>query len=140
MLAPLNEHSFSNPRVHVINADAFVWLDRNGDSWDFVVVDFPDPTNYSLGKLYTTAFYRLLKKHVSENGLAVIQSTSPMFSRQSYWCIVRYAEAGGLSCLAVSRVCPEFRRVGFYACRKHLGAAGVLCPPGLRFLTVSRDS
>ena len=30
--------------------------------FDFVVVDFPDPTNYSLGKLYTTAFYRLLRE------------------------------------------------------------------------------
>ena len=36
--------------------------------FDFVVVDFPDPTNYSLGKLYTTAFYRLLAKHVSASG------------------------------------------------------------------------
>src|SRR6202453_4666832 len=35
MLAPLNDHSFSNPRVHVINADAFVWLDRGQASWDF---------------------------------------------------------------------------------------------------------
>ena len=33
----------------------------NQGSWDFVVVDFPDPTNYSLGKLYTTTFYRLLQ-------------------------------------------------------------------------------
>jgi predicted membrane-bound spermidine synthase len=53
-----------------------------------VVVDFPDPTNYSLGKLYTTAFYRLLAKHLSAQGLAVVQSTSPLFARQSYWCIV----------------------------------------------------
>ena len=30
--------------------------------YDFVVADFPDPNNYSLGKLYTTAFYRLLIK------------------------------------------------------------------------------
>ena len=54
------------PRVHVINADAFPWLDsRPASSFDFVVVDFPDPTNYSLGKLYTTAFYRLLARHLS---------------------------------------------------------------------------
>ena len=33
--------------------------------FDFVVVDFPDPTNYSLGKLYTTAFYRALARHLS---------------------------------------------------------------------------
>jgi spermidine synthase len=26
--------------------------------FDVIVVDFPDPTNFSLGKLYTTSFYR----------------------------------------------------------------------------------
>src|SRR6185369_7354792 len=54
LLSSLNAHSFTNPRVHVINADAFPWLDQNQEMFDFIVVDFPDPTNYSLGKLYTT--------------------------------------------------------------------------------------
>ena len=44
--------------MHVVNADAFAWLDETHDLYDFAVVDFPDPSNYSLGKLYTTAFYR----------------------------------------------------------------------------------
>ncbi len=59
MLSALNQHSLTSPRVHVINADAFRWLDKNSDQFDFIVADFPDPTSYSLGKLFTTAFYRL---------------------------------------------------------------------------------
>ena len=47
MLAPLNGGAFKNPRVHVINDDAFVWLDKNEGSWDFIVVDFPDPDQLS---------------------------------------------------------------------------------------------
>src|SRR2546425_8269394 len=58
MLTKLNDKSLLSPLVHVINADAFPWVDSNADSFDFIVIDFPDPTNYSLGKLYTTAFYR----------------------------------------------------------------------------------
>src|SRR4029077_4976146 len=58
----LNGHSLTAPRVHVINADAFPWLDTNTEQFDFVVVDFPDPTSYALGKLYTTTFYRLLAR------------------------------------------------------------------------------
>ena len=65
VLVKLNKGSLKSPKVRVINDDAFPWLDRNEDMFDFVVVDFPDPTNYSLGKLYTTAFYRLLARHVS---------------------------------------------------------------------------
>src|SRR5579872_4572126 len=45
LLSSLNSHSLTRPRVHVINADAFPWLASNTDPFDFVVVDFPDPTS-----------------------------------------------------------------------------------------------
>src|SRR6476646_935154 len=75
MLTALNQKSFSSPKVHIINADAFPWVDANTDSFDFIVIDFPDPTNYSLGKLYTTAFYKAVARHLSVQGLIVVQST-----------------------------------------------------------------
>jgi spermidine synthase len=134
LLAPLNDYSFRNPRVHVINDDAFPWLDRNTESWDFVVVDFPDPTNYSLGKLYTTAFYRLLKKHVS--GLAVIQSTSPMFSRQSYWCIVDTLKEAGFRVWPYHVYVPSFGEWGFTLVGNSWEPP-VQLPMALRFLSVS---
>ena len=83
--------------------------------FDFVVVDFPDPTNYSLGKLYTTVFYRLLAKHSSRAGLVVVQSTSPLFARQSYWCIVETLKQAGLANVSVSRLRAVVRRVGLRA-------------------------
>src|SRR5271155_1454044 len=129
MLAPLNEYSFSNPRVHVINDDAFVWLDRNDGSWDFVVVDFPDPTNFSLGKLYTTAFYRLLRRHVAQGGLAVIQSTSPMFSRQSYWCIVDTLKDAGFHTWPYHVYVPSFGEWGFTLAGNSWAPPSTL-PPG----------
>src|SRR5450755_3480461 len=87
MLTALNRKSLLSQKVHVINADAFPWVDSNTDNFDFIVVDFPDPTNYSLGKLYTTAFYKAVARHLSVQGLMVVQSTSPMFARDSFWCI-----------------------------------------------------
>jgi spermidine synthase len=30
---------------------------KTDDTFDVIVVDFPDPTNFSIGKLYTNAFY-----------------------------------------------------------------------------------
>jgi spermidine synthase len=136
MLAPLNDHSFSNPRVHVINDDAFTWLDRNPGSWDFIVVDFPDPTNYSLGKLYTSAFYRLLRRHVAEGGLAVVQSTSPMFSRQSYWCIVDTMKDAGFHTWPYHVYVPSFGEWGYTIAGNSWEPPSSL-PEGMRFLTVS---
>src|SRR5690349_17287458 len=60
LLTKLNGGSLSSPKVTVVNADAFVWLDQHKEQYDFAVVDFPDPNNYGVGKLYTAPFYRLL--------------------------------------------------------------------------------
>ena len=136
VLSALNAHSFKNPRVKVVNADAFVWLDESQDVWDFVAVDFPDPTNFSLGKLYTTAFYRLLKKHVSENGLAVVQSTSPLFARQSYWCINETMKDAGFRTWPYHLYVPSFGEWGF-TLAGNAWEPPVSVPTGLRFLTAS---
>ncbi|HBY62976.1 MAG TPA: polyamine aminopropyltransferase, partial [Solibacterales bacterium] len=94
-LSQLNAGALGAPRVRVINADAFPWLEAATETFDFIVADFPDPTNFSLGKLYTTAFYRLASKRLSRQGALVVQSTSPLFARQSYWCIVETLEKAG---------------------------------------------
>ena len=41
----------------------------NDEMFDAIVVDFPDPTNFSLGKLYTTTFYELLDRHLAAERL-----------------------------------------------------------------------
>jgi spermidine synthase len=138
-LVALNHGSLRSPKVHVINDDAFVWLDEHPDMFDFVVVDFPDPDNYATGKLYTTAFYRLLARHVSRNGLVVVQATSPLFARKSYWCIDETMRLAGLHTYPYHLYVPSFGEWGFV-----LGApaGGSYAPPsalpaGLRYLTVA---
>src|SRR5438046_6821932 len=68
VLTPLNARALTPPKLHIVNADAFVWLETPDDPYDFVIVDFPDPSSYHLGKLYTTAFYRLAAKHLQRGG------------------------------------------------------------------------
>lgn len=136
VMSQLNGGSLKNPRVKVTNADAFVWLEQNpGDMYDFVVIDFPDPTNYSLGKLYTTAFYRLLKKHVSASGLVVVQSTSPLFARQSYWCIVQTMEAAGFRTHPYHTYVPSFGEWGYVLASFNGYEPPTGVPQGLRYLT-----
>ncbi len=112
-LRALNGDALASPRLKIINDDAFVWLERNAESYDFIVVDFPDPTNFSLGKLYTTAFYRLLARHLRPHGLAVVQSTSPLYARQSYWTVVHTLEAAGLHTAPYHALVPSFGEWGF---------------------------
>jgi spermidine synthase len=135
-LLRLNGGSLNAPRVHVINEDAFPWLDAHRDMFDFVVVDFPDPTNYSLGKLYTTAFYRLLAKHVSANGYIVVQSTSPLFARQSYWCINSTLKQAGLRTYPYHVYVPSFGEWGFVLAGSNTYEPPAALPDGLRFLNI----
>jgi spermidine synthase len=138
LLTRLNDRSLSSPRVHVINADAFVWLNDNTEMYDFVVVDFPDPNNYGVGKLYTTAFYRALERHVSRGGLFVVQSTSPLFARQSFWSIVETLKRAGLKTYPYHVYVPSFGEWGFTlatAAEAPVYAPPALLPDSLRFLS-----
>lgn len=136
MLTALNQKSFSSPRVHIINADAFPWVDSNTDSFDFIVIDFPDPTNYSLGKLYTTAFYKAVARHLSAQGLIVVQSTSPMFARDSYWCIAETLKQAGLKTYPYHVYVPSFGEWGFVIGGFREYEPPTSLPTGLRFLSV----
>jgi spermidine synthase len=136
MLVKLNAGSLRSPKLRVVNDDAFPWLDRNEDVFDFVVVDFPDPTNFSLGKLYTTAFYRLLSRHVSAHGLVVVQSTSPMFARQSYWSIVNTLKQAGMKTWPYHVYVPSFGEWGFVLAGNGTYEPPMQLPSDLRFLAV----
>jgi len=112
-LRKLNQDALLSPKVRVVNADALQWLEENDETFDFVVVDFPDPSNFSLGKLYSAAFYRLLDKHLNGEALAVIQSTSPLYARQSFWCVVTTLESVGLVATPYHALVPSFGEWGF---------------------------
>ena len=136
MLTKLNGNSLLDSRVHVINADAFPWVDSNTDSFDFIVIDFPDPTNYSLGKLYTTAFYRAAARHLSAQGLMVVQSTSPMFARDSFWCIATTIKQAGLKTFPYHVYVPSFGEWGFVLAGTRDYAPPAALPGDLRFVNV----
>lgn len=113
-LSELNHHSFSDPRVTVTNSDAFVWLDNTEiEPFDIAIVDFPDPNNFALGKLYSTRFYAMLKRKLTPDAAVVIQCTSPLIARRSYWSIIKTLEAAGFSAKPYQTTVPTFGVWGY---------------------------
>jgi len=135
LLRQLNADSLKSPKLKIVNADAFVWLDQNSDIFDFAIVDFPDPTNYALGKLYTTAFYKMLARHLAGNGMAAIQATSPLYARQSYWCIVKTIETAGLHTAPYHVYVPSFGEWGFVIASKKPYGLPTVSLHELKFVT-----
>jgi spermidine synthase len=112
-LGVLNEGALADPRVHVVNRDAFVWLEECLETFDTAIVDFPDPNTFALGKLYTTRFYRLLKARLRGGSAAAIQCTSPLAAPASFWCIVSTLEAAGFRVWPYQAAVPSFGVWGF---------------------------
>ena len=139
LLRALNESSLFDPRVRVINDDAMVWITEDHPdipkTFDVVIVDFPDPNNFALGKLYTVRFYRLLRERVAEGGVVSVQSTSPLVARRSFWCVVRSIEAAGFVARPYHALVPSFGEWGFVLAGREALPLPSHVPSGLRYLT-----
>lgn len=132
----LNQGSLSDPRVEVINKDAFVWLRSSCKTkYDLVVVDFPDPSNFSLGKLYTDTFYRSLKSVVKPDSLIVIQSTSPYFAKNSFWCVVSTLQSVGFKTTPYHAYVPSFGDWGYIIASMKDFKFEHRYPDGLRYIS-----
>jgi len=136
-LHTLNAGALEHPKLRLVNDDALRFLAERpaGERWDVAVIDFPDPNNFSLGKLYTTRFYALLKSALADGGVAVVQSTSPLFARQSFWCVDATLRASGFQTKPYHALVPSFGEWGYVLAG--VGAPLELrapLPEGLRFL------
>ena len=99
-LLALNDFAFQDPRVSVRFGDAFVGVDallRDGEKFDSVIVDLPDPSHPDLARLYSVRFYKKLRLLLAADGTIAIQSTSPYFAREAFLSIGRTVEAAGFA-------------------------------------------
>lgn len=118
LLKEINGNSLNNPNIKVVNQDASLWVESNEEFYDLVYVDFPDPSNYALGKLYTTKFYNLLKRRLSEKGLIAIQATSPYYAPNAYWTVYSTLKAVDMNVYPYHAYVPSFGDWGFFVVSK----------------------
>ena len=123
----LNEGALTHPKVTVHNMDAYKYLEDSTDSFDLVVIDFPDPSNYGVGKLYTDTFYHMLRQRLGVRGVAVVQATSPQYARESFWTIVTTIESAGFVAAPLHVYVPSFGEWGFILA----GGDGLVAPSTL---------
>ncbi|MEQ1510822.1 MAG: polyamine aminopropyltransferase [Sphingopyxis sp.] len=113
MLTALNRGALTDPKMHIINADAFGWIRGVRDRYDVVIVDFPDPVDFAVGKLYTDSFYRELARALRPGGVVAVQSTSPLVAPRAFWTVATTMEAAGFTTRAYHAYVPSFGEWGF---------------------------
>jgi spermidine synthase len=139
-LRSLNRNAFDDPRVRTINADAFQWVRDADERFDVVIVDLPDPTNYSIGRLYSFAFYSNLRALIAKDGMLSIQSTAPYVAKESFAMIGATIRAAGFNTRPYHAYVPSFGDWGFtLASPAPIGSLGEL-PTGLRYYSQEEEA
>lgn len=113
LLKKLNKGSLNDPRVEVFNQDAFTFINQPGILYDRVIIDMPDPHNEAINKLYSREFYKMIKRRMAPDGFLVSQSSSPFFTRRTFWCIEQTLDHVFDQTLSFQVTVPAFGLWGF---------------------------
>lgn len=131
----LNEGSMLSSRVHVYNQDAFLYVKETDQVYDRIIIDFPDPHNEALSKLYSIEFYAMVAGVLAEDGTIVSQSSSPFFAPHSYWTVATTLNEIFPSVVSYQIGIPSFGIWGFNLASRNSATEPLAFPDGLRFLT-----
>lgn len=99
VLSDLNQGSLSNPKVQIVNQDAFSWLEEQKLRFDVILIDLPDPKTIDIARMYSKEFYYVCKNHLTDGGTMITQAGSPMFASEAFYCVSNTMRAAGLSTL-----------------------------------------
>lgn len=99
-LLELNNYSLSQDSVEIISGDAFLEIDHllaEGEVYDVIIVDLPDPSHPDLNKLYSDQFYTRLRQLLAGDGAIAVQSTSPFHARKAFLSVGKTLKAAGFA-------------------------------------------
>ena len=72
---------------------------------------------------------------LGKKGIVVVQSTSPLIARRSYWCIAHTIQAAGFTTIPYHVYVPSFGEWGYVmAMKQHAWLLDGKLPEGLRFI------
>jgi spermidine synthase len=144
-LSALSDRALSHPKLRIHIDDAAKFIENADDSWDVILIDLPDPNNFSLARLYTVGFYKAVVKRLAVNGAVTAQATSPYYGAEAFRCVVKTWEetptgpngAPALTTLPYHAYVPSFGDWGFVmSSRRRIDPSKLTLPPGipLKFL------
>lgn len=116
-LAKLNQSSLEDPKLTIYHQDAFTFINQPGPAYDRVIIDMPDPHNAAITKLYSKEFYTMIRKRMAPSGLIVTQSSSPFYTRRTFWSIEQTLSAVFGDTLSYQITIPSFGIWGFNIAR-----------------------
>jgi spermidine synthase len=109
----INENAASDPKVNLINDDAFTFLGGNTKPYDIIISDLPDPNSEATAKLYTKQFFMLARRSLAPGGKFITQSGEIYFSNTAFSCIVNTMSEVFEAVVPLHTYVPSFGDWGF---------------------------
>lgn len=109
----LNNNSYHNKKVTVLNQDAFIALENDSQYYDLIIIDFPDPRSIELSRLYTKEMYSFCRKRLKMDGIIITQATSPYFQAKAFYCINKTMQSAGFNTLPIHNHVQSFGEWGW---------------------------
>ncbi len=97
LLVQMNQNAMNHPRLKIINADGYNYLEDSKKFFDVIIIDLPDPKSIELGRLYSYEFYRLCYRQLRPHGVIITQAGSPYFAARAFNCIDKTMEEAGFT-------------------------------------------
>jgi spermidine synthase len=95
VLLDLNDSALHHEKVMVVHEDGKKFLELDGDYYDVIIVDLPDPKTVDLAILYTVEFYRLAHRRLRPHGRLITQAGSPYYATRAFYCIEKSMKKAG---------------------------------------------
>jgi spermidine synthase len=118
----LNQKAYFSPKLHVVNADAFTYLEQHKDFYDVIIADFPDPKSVEVNRLYTRAFYELCYHRLRPRGVFVTQAASPYYTTKAFRTIEKTVQSAGFNVVPLHNHIYTFGEWGWVLGMKELPA------------------
>ncbi len=140
ILTQLNNGSLLSKKLEIVHKDAFIWVremqqSANPPQFDAVISDVPDPSNFSIGKLYSRTFFSALKSLVHDKSVIVVQSTSPLVARKAFWCVNNTLQDAGFKTAPYHLNVPAFGEWGYVIASLSDFTVPEKYPAGLKYIT-----
>ncbi len=109
-----NNQSFLDDRVHAHIEDAKKYITGNLNTYNVIIIDFPDPVDPIISTLYTKELFSQIASHLTDDGFLVCQSNSTEDAPKAYWSIAKTFEEAGLYTKPYNIIVPSFGLWGFH--------------------------
>lgn len=120
IILSINDSSFYDKRVKILNQDAFKFMSDNRAYYDVIIMDLPDPRTVELGRLLSKEMFLLCHKYLRPKGILITQAGSPYYSPQSFECIFKTVKAANFGTVPIHNQILTMGEWGWVIGSKHL--------------------